>query len=63
MEEQNFERRSRFIEILTTQIIAMVIIFISVLVIKYFFKSTYKEFKVWYRENICANTDIQEVLK
>jgi hypothetical protein len=41
----------------------MVIILISVLIIKYFFKSTYEDLKAWYKEDICANTDIQEVLE
>ena len=63
MDEQSLTRKSRFSEILITQIIAMVIILISVLIIKYFFKSTYENLKVWYKEDICANTDIQEVLE
>ena len=63
MDEQSSIRKSRFSEILITQIIAMVIILISVLIIKYFFKSTYDDLKAWYKEDICANTDIQEVLE
>lgn len=63
MDEQSLTRKSRFSEILITQIIAMVIILISVLIIKYFFKSTYEDLKAWYKEDICANTDIQEVLE
>jgi hypothetical protein len=63
MDEQSSIRKSRFSEILITQIIAMVIILISVLIIKYFFKSTYEDLKAWYKEDICANTDIQEVLE
>lgn len=63
MDEQSSIRKSRFSEILITQIIAMVIILISVLIIKYFFKSTYEDLKAWYKEDICASTDIQEVLE
>lgn len=63
MDEQSSIRKSRFSEILITQIIAMVIILISVLIIKYFFKSTYEDLKAWYKEDICTNTDIQEVLE
>ena len=63
MDEQSSIRKSRFSEILITQKIAMVIILISVLIIKYFFKSTYEDLKAWYKEDICANTDIQEVLE
>lgn len=63
MDEQSSIRKSRFSEILITQIIAMIIILISVLIIKYFFKSTYEDLKAWYKEDICTNTDIQEVLE
>lgn len=63
MDEQSFTRKSRFTEILITQIIAMVIILISVLIVKYFFKSTYDDLKVWYKEEICAVTDVNEVLE
>ncbi len=59
----NTPSKNRFSEIFITQIITVLIILCSVLIVKYFFKGTYKEFKVWYKENICAQTDINEVLE
>ncbi len=55
--------KPRFFEIFITQIVTVLIILSAIITIKYFFKGTYKEFKVWYKENICAQTDIDEVLK
>lgn len=38
------------------------IILLSVLTVKYFFKGTYSEIKKWYNTNICAETEISEVI-
>ena len=45
-----------------TQCICMIIILLSIFTVKYFFKGTYNELKEWYKENICIDTDINEVL-
>ena len=39
------------------------IILLSVLTVKYFFKGTYSELKKWYNTNICAETEISEVIE
>ena len=45
-----------------TQMTVTLIILLSVLTVKYFFKGTYLSLKEWYSVNICAETDINEVL-
>lgn len=61
-EPKNSKPKGGFFGIIITQITVTLIILLSVLAVKYFFKSTYKELKVWYDTNICAETDINEVL-
>ena len=39
------------------------LILLSVLTVKYFFKGTYSELKKWYNTNICAETEISEVIE
>lgn len=61
---QSAERKpfNCFFAIVITQCICVVIILLSVLCIKYFFKGTYKQIKVFYENEICSDTDIGEVL-
>ena len=56
------ENGGYYIKIVTSEFILAVIVILSVVVIKYFFKDTYKEFKVWYAENVAVDTDVYEVL-
>lgn len=48
--------------LIIAQTVCVLFIIFSVLVIKYFFKGTYKQLARWYNENICVDTDINEVL-
>ena len=50
-------------KIVVTQVICVALILLSVLVVKYFFKSTYKELKEFYEIYICDDTSANEVLK
>ena len=61
-EPKNSKQKGGFFGMIITQTTVTLIILLSVLAVKYFFKSTYKELKVWYDTNICAETDINEVL-
>ena len=61
-ETKNSKPKSGFFGIIITQSIVTLIILLSVLTVKYFFKSTYSSLKEWYNVNICAETDINEVL-
>ena len=45
-----------------TQTVCVLIIILSVITVKYFFKGTYKKLLYWYKENVCVGTDINEVL-
>ena len=45
------------------QAVTAAVIISAVLTVKYFFKETYSELKSLYTENICAETDIGEVLE
>lgn len=61
-EQENLRPKSGFFGIIITQITITLIILLSVLAVKYFFKGTYLTLKEWYGVNICAETDINEVL-
>lgn len=61
-EQENFKPKGGFFGITITQTIVTLIILLSVLAVKYFFKGTYLSLKEWYSVNICAETDINEVL-
>lgn len=50
-------------KIIIAQSICVLIIILSILTTKYFFKSTYKKFVNWYNENVTVTTDVNEVLK
>ncbi len=52
-----------YINIIITQTVCAVLILAVILVMKYFFKGEFKEFKSWYDVNITADTDINEVLE
>lgn len=69
MEEEKVENTkpkkttSPISQIITTQIVWGLIIILSVLTVKYFFKGTYKELKEWYKNNAATDTHISEVLE
>ena len=64
MEAQDIKKsESKWIHITVTQLICVTIIIICLLATKFFFKGTYTEIKQWYQENICNDTDINEVLQ
>ena len=50
-------------KIIIAQSICVLIIILSILTTKYFFKSTYKKFVNWYNEKVTVTTDVNEVLK
>ena len=49
--------------IIISEAVAAVLILLSVVTVKYFFKGTYSELKKWYNTNICAETEISEVIE
>lgn len=52
----------KVLPLIIAQSVFVLIIISSVLVLKYFFKSTYLQVKNWYSQNVCVDTDINEVL-
>ena len=62
-EQENLRPKGGFFGIIITQMTVTLIILLSVITVKYFFKSTYPSLKEWYSVNICAETDINEVLE
>ncbi len=61
-EEINPKPSSQLANIIITQAICIALILIAVLITKYFFKDTYNELKIFYEQQICADTDINEVI-
>lgn len=49
--------------IIITQAIVAAVILLTVLTVKYFFRGTYQDLKEWYTANICAETDVNEVME
>lgn len=56
-------KKSKWVHIIITQAICVLVILSVVLVTKFFFKNTYKEIKEWYGINILNDTDINEILR
>lgn len=63
MDKEENRKSGYYINIIITQTICVVIVLLSVLVLKYFFKGEYKAVKNWYKTEIATNTDIDEVLE
>ena len=61
-EEINPRPSSQLANIIITQAICIALILIAVLITKYFFKDTYNELKIFYEQQICDDTDINEVI-
>ena len=41
----------------------MVLLLLSVLTVKYFFKEYYEDISRWYKTSFCGETDVDEVLE
>lgn len=51
-----------YFAILITQFITVLIIILSLLILKYFFKPTFKSINRFYEKNICQEVSIGEVI-
>ena len=51
-----------YTNIIITQFLCVTVVLLSVLTIKYFFKSEFKSLKKWYTAEICDDTRIEEVI-
>lgn len=52
-----------YLKLIIIEGIIAVIIIISALILKFGFKSNYKDFKAWYYENVMTDTDVYEVVE
>lgn len=55
-------KENMYINIIIAEGICVLVILLSVLVLKYFFKAEYKDFKKWYNTEITTDTRIEEVI-
>lgn len=60
--EKSLSKDNKWIGIVITQSICILIILISLILMKYFWKDTFSSVKKWYEINICNDTDVNEVL-
>lgn len=51
-----------YFAIVITQCVCVIIILLTVICVKFFFKGTYNQLKSFYDSQICIDTDIDEVL-
>ncbi|MBR2488937.1 MAG: hypothetical protein IKB45_00535 [Clostridia bacterium] len=61
-EETNIKPKSQFANIIIVQAVFIAIILITVIITKYFFDDIYSDLKAFYTEQICSETDINEVI-
>lgn len=54
--------KGQLANIIITEAICVAVILLTVLITKYFFKSTYTKLEKIYEQQICADTDINEVI-
>ncbi len=52
-----------YIKTLIAEILAVLIILISVGAVRLCFKNTYNKLQAWYNENVLSDTNVNEVLK
>ncbi len=62
-ENKTARARNYYISIMITQFICVLILLLSVICMKYFFKGTYSRVKEFYVNELCSDTDINEVLQ
>ncbi len=57
------KKENMFFKVALAESILAVLIIISVLITRFFFKSSYKAVKNWYLNNMTADIDISEIVK
>lgn len=63
MPEENIEKsKSQFANILIVQAVFVILVLTTVIISKYFFTDIYSEMKKFYKEQICSETHISEVI-
>lgn len=62
-EKEILKKNGGVFGMIVTEAVVAAVILAAVLTVKYFFKDTYSSLKKWYNSDVCAETDINEVLK
>lgn len=50
-------------KIIIAQAVTVILLILICTAVKYFFPGCYTELRAWYEENLCSETDIDEVLE
>ncbi len=53
--------KNMYIQICVTQAVCIAVILIAVLIIKFFFESSYTKIQKWYDKNILDETNVSEI--
>lgn len=57
------ENQGIYLNIIITQALCMLVVLLSVITIKYLFKSEFKTLQKWYVKEFCNDTLIEEVIE
>ncbi len=57
------ENQGVYLNVIITQALCMLVVLLSVITIKYLFKSEFKSLQKWYLEEFCNDTLIEEVIE
>lgn len=57
------ENQGAYLNVMITEVICMLVVLLSVITIKYLFKSEFKTLQKWYVEEFCNDTLIEEVIE
>ncbi len=57
------EKQGAYLNVMITEVICMLMVLLSVITIKYLFKSEFKTLQKWYVEEFCNDTLIEEVIE
>ena len=57
------ENQGFYLNVIITQALCMLVVLLSVITIKYLFKSEFKTLQKWYAEEFCNDTLIEEVIE
>ena len=57
------ENQGAYLNVMITEVICMLVVLLSVITIKYLFKSEFEALQKWYVKEFCNDTLIEEVIE
>ena len=57
------ENQGAYLNVMITEALCMLVVLLSVITIKYLFKSEFKNLQKWYVKEFCNDTLIEEVIE